>query len=103
MRRRISANKARGTATPAPVPAPRILGTVDIARAQEAGAGDQFEHRAGYGGYRHGQAPFAPAMMVAVLIYAYANGHRSSRKIERLCWRDVGFRMSSASTCRITA
>jgi transposase len=40
-----------------------------------------------------GQAPFAPAMMVAVLIYAYANGHRSSRKIERLCCRDVGFRM----------
>jgi hypothetical protein len=31
--------------------------------------------------------------MLAVLIYAYANGHRSSRKVERLCWRDVGFRM----------
>ena len=40
-----------------------------------------------------GQAAFAPSMMLAVLIYAYANGHRSSRKIERLCWRDVGFRM----------
>jgi transposase len=40
-----------------------------------------------------GQAPFAPAMMLAVLIYAYANGHRSSRKVERLCERDVGFRM----------
>jgi transposase len=34
-----------------------------------------------------GQAAFAPSMMLAVLIYAYANGHRSSRKIERLCWR----------------
>src|SRR6476469_132232 len=40
-----------------------------------------------------GQAPFAPSMMLAVLIYAYANGHRSSRKIERLCWRDAGVRM----------
>ena len=40
-----------------------------------------------------GQAPFAPAMMLAVLIYAYANGHRSSRKVERLCWRDVGQRL----------
>lgn len=40
-----------------------------------------------------GAAPFAPWMMVCVLIYAYANGHRSSRKIERLCERDAGFRM----------
>lgn len=28
--------------------------------------------------------PFAPWMMVSVLLYAYANGQRSSRKIERL-------------------
>lgn len=40
-----------------------------------------------------GAPPFAPSMMVCVLIYAYANGHRSSRKIERLCERDAGFRM----------
>ena len=31
-----------------------------------------------------GAPPFAPWMMVCVLIYAYANGHRSSRRIERL-------------------
>jgi transposase len=37
--------------------------------------------------------PFSPSMMVCVLIHAYANGHRSSRKIERLCERDAGFRM----------
>ncbi|MFD0386570.1 transposase [Tistrella bauzanensis] len=40
-----------------------------------------------------GAPPFSPSMMVCVLIYAYANGHRSSRKIERLCERDAGFRM----------
>jgi transposase len=52
-------------------------------------SGFEAEYRTG----GSGQAPFAPAMMLAVLIYAYANGHRSSRKVERLCWRDVGFRM----------
>ncbi|MCP3885908.1 MAG: IS1182 family transposase [Propionibacteriaceae bacterium] len=40
-----------------------------------------------------GAPPFAPWMMVCVLLYAYANGQRSSRKIERLCGRDAGFRM----------
>lgn len=40
-----------------------------------------------------GAPAFSPSMMVCVLIYAYANGHRSSRKIERLCERDAGFRM----------
>ena len=30
--------------------------------------------------------------MVSLLVYAYANGQRSSRKIERLCERDAGFR-----------
>ena len=52
-------------------------------------SGFEAEYRTGGAG----RAPFAPAMMLAVLIYAYANGHRSSRKVERLCWRDVGFRM----------
>ena len=39
-----------------------------------------------------GQAPFAPAMLLALLIYAYSNGVRSSRVIERLCRRDAGYR-----------
>src|ERR671932_1453896 len=39
-----------------------------------------------------GQAPFAPAMLLSVLIYAYSHGVRSSRAIERLCGRDVGYR-----------
>lgn len=40
-----------------------------------------------------GAPPFAPWLMVSVLIYAYANGQRSSRRIERLCERDAGFRI----------
>jgi transposase len=39
-----------------------------------------------------GQAPFAPRMLLALLIYAYAYGVRSSRAIERLCRRDAGYR-----------
>src|SRR3712207_2672066 len=39
-----------------------------------------------------GQPPFAPAMLLAVLIYAYSHGVRSSRVIERLCRRDAGYR-----------
>ena len=40
-----------------------------------------------------GKSPYAPSMMLSVLIYAYAHGYRSSRKIESLCTRDAGFRM----------
>src|SRR5215211_766019 len=39
-----------------------------------------------------GQAPFAPRVLLALLIHAYAHGTRSSRAIERLCGRDAGFR-----------
>jgi len=41
---------------------------------------------------RAGQAPFAPQVLLALLIYAYSHGIRSSRVIERLCGRDAGFR-----------
>src|ERR671932_1368874 len=37
--------------------------------------------------------PYDPAMMVAVLVYAYARGIRSSRMIERACQEDVAFRV----------
>lgn len=53
-----------------------------------------------YGGYRadgHGRAAFEPAMMVALLIYAYAVGERSSRAIERRCHVDVAFRVITAN------
>src|SRR3954470_2623320 len=40
--------------------------------------------------------PYDPAMMVAVLLYAYARGIRSSRLIERACEEDVAFRVLAA-------
>src|SRR3712207_1639151 len=39
-----------------------------------------------------GQPPFAPAMLLALLIYADSHGVRSSRVIERLGRRDAGYR-----------
>src|SRR3954465_15280617 len=39
---------------------------------------------------------YDPAMMVAVLLYAYARGIRSSRVIERACDEDVAFRVLAA-------
>jgi hypothetical protein len=32
-------------------------------------------------------------MMVALLLYAYARGNRSSRGIERACWEDVAYKV----------
>ena len=40
-----------------------------------------------------GRAPLDPAMMVALLLYAYARGIRSSRHIERACHEDVAFKI----------
>ena len=39
---------------------------------------------------------YDPAMMVALLLYAYARGLRSSRLIERACEEDVAFRVLAA-------
>jgi hypothetical protein len=51
-------------------------------------------------GYREdgwGRAAFDPAMMVALLVYAYAIGERASRAIERRCREDVAFRVIAAN------
>jgi transposase len=40
-----------------------------------------------------GRPALDPAMMVALLLYAYARGNRSSRGIERACWEDVAFKV----------
>lgn len=40
-----------------------------------------------------GRAAYDPEMMLALLIYAYCNGVRSSREIERLCVVNVAFRI----------
>ncbi len=44
-----------------------------------------------------GQAAYEPTMMVALLLYAYCVGERSSRRIERLCERDIAFRVLAAN------
>src|SRR3954467_65725 len=49
-----------------------------------------------YADYRadgHGRPAYEPSMMVALLLYAYARGVRSSRGIERACVEDVAFRV----------
>jgi transposase len=53
-----------------------------------------------YAAYRqdgHGRAAHDPAMMVALLLYAYALGGRSSRAIERACVEDVAYRVIAAN------
>ena len=40
-----------------------------------------------------GAAAYDPRMMVALMLYSYCAGERSSRRIEKLCTRDVGFRV----------
>jgi transposase len=44
-----------------------------------------------------GRAAYDPKMMVALLIYAYATGARSSRLIERRCVEDIAFRFIAAN------
>jgi len=48
-----------------------------------------------YGGER-GQPPYHPAMMVALLLYAYCTGKPSSRKIERATYEEVPYRVLTA-------
>jgi transposase len=52
-----------------------------------------------YAAYRvdgRSRPPYDPAMMVALLLYAYARGIRSSRVMERACDEDVAFRVLAA-------
>jgi len=65
-----------------------------------------------YSAYRrdgHGRAAHDPTMMVALLLYAYARGERSSRKIERACVEDVAVRVIAANqapdhtTCTVSS
>ena len=44
-----------------------------------------------------GRAAYEPSMMVALLLYGYCMGERSSRKIEVLCERDIAFRVITAN------
>jgi transposase len=61
---------------------------------------EEIDLAAFYGAYRHdghGRAAHDPAMMVALLLYGYAIGVRSSRGIERHCRDDVAFRVITAN------
>jgi transposase len=60
---------------------------------------DEMDLAAFYAAYRvdgRARPAYDPAMMVALLLYAYARGTRSSRIIERACSEDVAFRVIAA-------
>jgi transposase len=53
-----------------------------------------------YAAYRedgHGRAAYDPAMIVALLLYCWSRGTRSSRRIERACVEDVACRVIAAN------
>jgi transposase len=54
---------------------------------------DLGEFRRRYRAGGHGRAAFDPEMTVALLLYGYCQGERSSRVIERRCVRDVAYRV----------
>lgn len=45
-----------------------------------------------------GEKQYDPRMMLTLLVYCYANGIFSSRKIERATWRDIGVRVITGNT-----
>jgi transposase len=51
---------------------------------------------AAYSDDGRGAAPYPPRMMVSLLLYAWASGIYSSRKIVRLCLDDLGGRYLGA-------
>ena len=62
-----------------------VLDTVDVL---DVSALERARRRGGAGA-----AGFDPRMLLALLVYAYCQGVRSSRHIERLCVTDVAFRV----------
>ena len=54
---------------------------------------DLGEFRCRYRADGHGLAASGPEMVVALLLYGYCQGERSSRVIEKRCVRDVGYRL----------
>ena len=67
---------------------------LDAVAQMDLGAIEETYRRDGWG-----QAAYDPTMMVALLLYAYCLGERSSRQIERLCERDIAFRVIAANQC----
>ena len=61
---------------------------------------EELDLAAFYGAYRQdgwGRPAHEPAMMVALVLYAYARGERCSRVIERRCVEDVAYRVIAAN------
>ena len=61
---------------------------------------DELDLAAFYARYRRdgwGRPACDPALMVALIVYAYAKGVRSAREIERRCVEDVAFRVIAAN------
>ena len=61
---------------------------------------EQLDLSAFHAAYRDdgwGRQAYDPAMMLALLLYAYCEGERSSRRIERRCREDIVFRVLSAN------
>ncbi len=48
-------------------------------------------------GSSRGQPPYDVAMMTRLLVYGYCVGVVSSRKLEKVCWEDVGFRVLASN------
>jgi transposase len=63
---------------------------------------DQFDLSGFEAKYRpdgRGGAAYAPRVMVRLLLFAYCEGVRSSRQIERRCVRDVAYRVLAGNRC----
>jgi len=58
---------------------------------------DLAEFFAAYRADGRGGSVYDPAMMLAVLLYAYANGERSSRRVERRLVEDIAYRVVAAN------
>ena len=62
---------------------------------------DQLDLGPFLGAYRadgHGRAAYEPRMLLAVLLYGYCTGVRSSRQLERRCHEDLAFRVLSGNS-----
>jgi transposase len=62
---------------------------------------EQMDLRAFHAAYRPdgtGQKAHPPEMMLAVMLYGYCHGERSSRQLERLCQESVPYRILAADT-----
>lgn len=59
----------------------------------------QMKLEAFYFSYKtEGRPPYDPAMMLAVLIYSYCQGRRSSRKISKACEEELPYRWLTGNT-----